>query len=46
MHRRERARWGVGRLVLTHLGAEMRARAEAVRAEGFLVAEDGDVYAL
>lgn len=46
VHRRERARWRVGRLVLTHLGAEMRAVAEAVRAEGFLVAEDGDVYSL
>ena len=46
VHRRERLRWRVGRLVLTHLGADMRERAEAVRAEGFLVAEDGDVYSL
>lgn len=45
-HREHRARFQGQRVVLTHLGAAMRACVAEVRDEGFEVAEDGDVYAL
>lgn len=43
---RERAALTVRRLVLTHLGEDMRAAAPDLRAAGWELAEDGDVYAV
>ena len=43
VHTRERGRFEVRRLVLTHLGAAMRAAADRIRGDGWVLADDGDV---